>query len=169
MTMQLTRPIKKPLTCSEGIVAAAELALGRSEPVLHPVRIFADDRGWSMMNQFQEVLRPEGQINYSVQYPGVVKAWHRHRRQTDFWLCIRGQMKVGIYRERDDQAWMAIVGELSPAVIVIPPTLWHGVATVGCDKAGLLYYVTESYNPSQPDEERREWDSIEFPWAQINK
>jgi dTDP-4-dehydrorhamnose 3,5-epimerase len=169
MTQQLTQPIKKPLVCTGSIAEALQLALEKCEPVLHPVRIFADDRGWSMMNQFQQVLGPEGQVNYSVQYPGVIKAWHRHSKQVDFWLCIRGQMKVGIYRESDDQAWMAIVGELSPAVVVIPPSLWHGAATVGPDKAGLLYYVTEAYNPSAPDEQRQDWDWIDFPWQQVNK
>ena len=161
--------ISRPIVCEQSVAAAYELATERVEPVLHPVRVFADDRGWSMMNQLQDVLTSSGQINYSVQYPGVIKAWHRHHRQTDFWLCVQGMMKVGIHREEDDRAWLAVVGEMAPGLIVIPPTLWHGVATVGPERAGLLYYVTEQYNPAEPDEERRAWDAIDFPWEQVHK
>lgn len=161
--------IGQPIRCTESLAVAARIAKEREEPILFPVAVFADDRGWSMVNQFQSVLSPAGQVNYSVQYPGVIKAWHRHQKQTDFWLCIRGMIKVGIHRDCDNRAWMAIVGEMSSAVIVIPPMLWHGVATIGPDPAGLLYYVTEAYNPDAPDEERRAWDVTDFPWQQVHR
>lgn len=145
--------------------AAFEDALAAREPVFLPQQLYTDDRGWSLMNQLQGIMRAEGQINYSVQYPGVIKAWHRHALQTDFWICLTGHIKVGIHREEDNTTWMAIVGEKRPGVLIIPPPLWHGAATVGPTPAGLLYYVTHTYNPEEPDEERRPHDSIDgFPW-----
>ncbi len=158
--------IRKPLVCQDGISAAYELARQRAEPVLSPQRHFADDRGWSLMNQLQGVLAPSGQVNFSVQHPGVIKAWHRHQKQTDFWICLLGHIKVGVYADAADFAWMAVLGEKAPAVLVIPPPLWHGAATVGAEPAGLLYYVTEQYDPASPDEERRAYDSVPgFPWG----
>ena len=71
---------------------AFELAQQELEPLLIPASIFADDRGWSVMNLMQGVLGPAGQSNYSVMYPSVIKAWHRHTKQTDFWLCINGHV-----------------------------------------------------------------------------
>ena len=118
------------------------------------------------MNQLQGVLSPAGQINFSTQYPGVTKAWHRHALQTDFWICLHGNLKAGIYREEDRQAWQIVMGEKRPGVLVIPPTLWHGATVVGPSDAGLLYYVTHAYNPECPDEERRSASSIVgFHWA----
>jgi hypothetical protein len=36
---------------------------------------------------------------------------------------------------------------------------------VGPAPSGLFYYVTHAYNPKNPDEERRDYDSVEgFPW-----
>lgn len=117
------------------------------------------------MNLMQGVLSPQGQINYSIVYPHTIKAWHRHQHQTDFWLFLHGHAKVGIHDEKTGQSWQAVVGEKKPALIIIPPTLWHGMATVGPDSAGLLYYVTQAYNPQAPDEERRTFDSIAgFDW-----
>ncbi len=145
---------------------AWEQSLGQGSPSFVPTHIYADDRGWSLMNQFQNILCQEGQVNYSVMYPNVVKAWHRHRHQTDFWLCLHGHLKVGIYRESDDVAWQGVTGEKRPGVVIIPPPLWHGVSTVGIEPAGLLYYVTRQYNPSEPDEERRVHDSVVgFRWG----
>ena len=148
------------------ICAALELAKAEREPIFLPVSIFSDDRGWSMMNLLRGVLGPNGQINYSLMYPGVIKAWHSHQRQSDFWLSVMGHVKAGVHREDDGQTWMAILGEQSPGIMIIPPKLWHGAATVGHQPAGLLYYVTERYNPEQPDEQRRPFDSINgFFWG----
>ena len=58
------------------------------------------------------------------------------------------------------------VARRNPGVLIIPPPLWHGAATVGPESAGLLYYVTHAYDAAHPDEHRRAWDSVEgFPWA----
>lgn len=146
---------------AEAFAAATQ----RREPVLVSIPLFSDDRGWSIMNQLQGVLSPGGQLNVSLQYPGVIKAWHRHQLQTDFWICVRGEIKVGVHRE-DDRAWMAVIGEHRPSLVIIPPSLWHGAATVGHEPASLLYYVTHAYNAAKPDEERRAFDvPAWFSWT----
>lgn len=162
----MTIEIRKMRVCREGPGEAHRQALSDSEPVFVPATLFADDRGWSMMNQLQGVMTPEGQVNYSVQYPGVIKAWHRHTHQTDFWMCLRGHVKVGVQREGEGWAWLHVLGEKAPGVVVIPPTLWHGAATVGHEPAGLFYYVTKAYNAGNPDEQRRAHDALAgFPWG----
>lgn len=154
---------------SGGWSEAFQLAQSQIEPVFLQIVPFADDRGWSYMNLLNGVMSDQGQINYSVQYPGVVKAWHRHDRQTDFWICLQGHLKVGAYRDADHTAWMIVAGEKRPGVLIIPPPLWHGAACVGPEPAGLLYYVTQTYDHEQPDEHRRAWDSVPgFPWAARN-
>ncbi len=156
----------RPRTFDGEIEAAHELALTQREPVFVPASIYADDRGWSVMNLFQGVLTPQGQINFSLMYPGVIKAWHRHEKQTDFWLPATGQIKVGVQREEDGQTWMLVTGEKHPGITIVPPKLWHGAATVGHEPAGLFYYVTRRYDPADPDEQRRAYDSIDgFPWT----
>jgi dTDP-4-dehydrorhamnose 3,5-epimerase len=148
---------------------AHELALTHMEPVFVPVTPFTDDRGWSLMNMLTGVMGKQGQVNFSMQYPGIVKAWHRHDKQTDFWMCLAGHLKAGAYRESDGTAWMIVMGEKRPGALIIPPPLWHGAACVGPTAAGLLYYVTHAYDPAQPDEHRRAWDSVPgFPWAPCN-
>jgi dTDP-4-dehydrorhamnose 3,5-epimerase len=157
--------VRRPASVASSPKDAYARALETGEPIFVPAPYFCDDRGYSIMNQLQGVLSPEGQINYSVQHPGVIKAWHRHKHQTDFWMCLRGHIKVGVYREGADFAWLHVLGEKQPGALIIPPTLWHGAATVGNEPAGLFYYVTKAYDPASPDEERRAHDSVPgFPW-----
>jgi dTDP-4-dehydrorhamnose 3,5-epimerase len=172
MTDPVTRDEAPAVTCESprthdgAFRDAFALAKAESEPVFVPIRTFADDRGWSMMNLMVGVLAEQGQINFSTQYPGVIKAWHRHTKQTDFWTCPMGHIKAGVYREDDGRAWVQILGEQRPGVLIIPPPLWHGAATVGPTPAGLLYYVTHAFDPNDPDEFRRPHDSVPgFPWA----
>jgi dTDP-4-dehydrorhamnose 3,5-epimerase len=158
--------IRRPRVVTEGAAAGYRAALEATEPVFVPASLYADDRGWSLMNQLQGVMGPEGQVNFSVQYPGVIKAWHRHKHQTDFWICLRGHIKVGIQKEGAGFAWLGVIGEKAPGVMIIPPTLWHGAATVGDEPAGLFYYVTKAYDAKSPDEERRAFDALGgFPWG----
>lgn len=159
-----------PTTHTGPLEEAFALAKEKNEPIFSPTSVFTDDRGWSLMNQFQHVMETTGQVNYSVMYPQVVKAWHRHAKQTDFWLVLHGHLKVGVYDEDANRAWVAVIGEKRPGVMVIPPPLWHGAATVGTEPAGLLYYVTHQYDPAAPDEDRRDFDSVPgFPWEVQHK
>jgi len=165
MTTTQTMPVRRPVVETGSPAAAYARALETGEPVFVPASYYCDDRGYSIMNQLLGVLSPEGQVNYSVQHPGVIKAWHRHKHQTDFWMCLRGHIKVGVHKEGADFAWLHVLGEKAPGALIIPPTLWHGAATVGAEPAGLMYYVTRAYDPKAPDEERRAFDSVAgFPW-----
>lgn len=159
-----------PQTSTAPLAESFALATDSRAPVFVPSTHFTDDRGWSLMNQMQGVMSDRGQINFSMQYPGVVKAWHRHRLQTDFWSVLVGHIKVGVYDQEHDKAWSIVIGEKRPGTVIIPPPLWHGAATVGNTPAGLLYYVTHSYNPEQPDEERAAHDAFAgFPWQVEHK
>jgi dTDP-4-dehydrorhamnose 3,5-epimerase len=154
-----------PETTNLPLAEAFKEATASKKPLFVPATHFTDDRGWSLMNQMQGVMSGQGQINFSMQYPGVIKAWHRHHLQTDFWMTLVGHIKVGVYDQDTGQAWSIVIGEKRPGTVIIPPPLWHGAATVGSTPAGLLYYVTHGYNPQAPDEERAAYDAFPgFPW-----
>jgi len=158
--------LRTPRTFSGDWREAHDTAVNGKEPVFVPVTIFSDDRGWSMMNLLAGALSHEGQINYSLQYPGAVKAWHFHERQTDFWTCVQGNLKAGVHRPSDGATWLQVMGERRPGVLIIPPTLWHGATAVGAAPAGLLYYMDRLFDRGNPDEGREPWDALpDFPWG----
>jgi len=109
---------------------------------------------------YDKVLDPSKfQINYSVLYPGIVKAWHRHKYQDDYFCVIKGNAQVGIVQDDTPlpglvQAEKFYMGEHNPSILHIPAGEWHGLTVVGTEPAGLLYLVTNEYNTAKPDEER---------------
>jgi dTDP-4-dehydrorhamnose 3,5-epimerase len=125
------------------------------------LRSIPDERGW-----LTEILRsddPEfqefGQVYVTVAYPGVVKAWHYHKTQTDHFAVVAGMAKVALYDGREDSPTKGAVievfmGERNPLLVVIPPGVMHGFKAIGEDRAYLINCPTELYNYDNPDELR---------------
>ena len=126
----------------------------------YPLNKFVDSRGWSLNDIYSFCEVPEkAQINYSILYPGIVKAWHRHKYQDDYFCVVKGMAKVGVVM--DDYPHKGLyevdqfyIGEHNPGVVHIKAGEWHGLTAVGTEPVGLLYLVTNRYNPEEPDEER---------------
>ena len=132
-----------------------------------------DERGYLMeiLRRDDELFQQFGQAYVSACFPGLVKAWHCHRLQTDHFCCLAGNLKVGLYDDREGsstcgQTQTIVIGMLNPALVIIPPLVWHGFMAVGGDTAVVLNLPTELYNYQQPDELRREaFDpDIPFEW-----
>ena len=132
---------------------------------IHNLDKFLDARGWSL-NDIYEAFRVSGkdqsnyQINYSIVYPGIIKAWHRHANQDDYFCILHGTAQVGIYDPETQEASKIFVGDQNPQVIHIEAGEWHGLTAVGPQPVGLLYLVTNKYDPDEPDEERANWASF---------
>ena len=80
-----------------------------------PLQVHLDDRC-----TFMELLREDdpfytrfGQSNFSITYPGVVKAWHFHNQQDDLWFVVSGTGQVGLHDWRLHGA------------VLIGPRLWR--------------------------------------------
>jgi len=139
--------------------------------ILKDLLLIPDERGWLM-----EILRCDdslfnkfGQVYVSTAYPGVVKAWHYHKNQTDNFTCVKGMMKVALYDARKDsptyQALMEIfVGEKNPILIHVPPYIYHGFKAIGTETAFFISIPTMPYNYQDPDEHRLPPDSPEIPY-----
>ena len=141
---------------------------------LKRLAVHSDDRGILM-----EVLRaddpcfgPIKQTTYTEAYPGVIKAFHWHRRQMDIWFVASGMAQVVLYDLRAEspthrQTDVVIMGERAPALLAIPIGVAHGYRVLGTTPAGLFYHTTEAYDPADPDEERIAHDdpAIGFDWT----
>jgi dTDP-4-dehydrorhamnose 3,5-epimerase len=137
------------------------------------LRVIPDERGYLM-----EILRADdelflrfGQVYLSAVYPGVVKGWHYHRVQTDYFCVIKGMAKVVLYDPRDGSPTRGevnefFIGERNPILIRIPPLIYHGVKGIGVEPALIINCPTEPYNYESPDEYRVDpYDpSIPYDW-----
>ena len=118
------------------------------------LREFAEARG-----SFTELFRAEWfpqtswtdvQCNRSVSIQGVVRGLHFHRQQVDFWHCIDGRVRVGLYdlRTSSPSCDVGLTFDLSadePMGLYIPEGVAHGYLAL--TDMTIFYVVNRYYNP----------------------
>jgi dTDP-4-dehydrorhamnose 3,5-epimerase len=131
-----------------------------------------DERGYVMeiLRSDEAIYQKFGQVYISASFPGLIKAWHCHKIQTDYFCCIAGNLKIGMYDGREDsptygETQTIVIGELSPMVVSIPPGVWHGFRAVGNQTAVVVNIPTEVYRADQPDELRIPVDDPSIPYT----
>jgi dTDP-4-dehydrorhamnose 3,5-epimerase len=138
------------------------------------LRVIPDERGrlMEMLRSDDELFIRFGQVYLTTAYPGVVKAWHYHKKQTDHFVCVAGMMKVVLYDPRDDSSTRGLVNEFfigdhNPLLVQIPPLVYHGFKCVSDREAIIINCPTELYDYNAPDEFRVDPHSSEIPydWA----
>ncbi len=139
--------------------------------VVKNLRKIDDERGWlmEMLRCDDEIFQKFGQVYMTAALPGVIKAWHYHRIQTDHFVPVKGDMKIALYDPREGSPTRGKVMEFipdynKPILIKIPPYVYHGFMATGNDVAYLLNVPTEPYNYKNPDEYRVPADSPDVPY-----
>ncbi len=140
-----------------------------------------DDRGY-----FREVIRFNdpffedaanfGQWSHSRMVRDVVKAWHYHHVQTDWWYVGIGLCEVVLidYREESPTFKKKLVFKMgenpdseinSHLCVKIPPGVLHACRVLS-DEAHLFYVTSQTYNPN--DEGRFAFDKgpVEHYWGE---
>ncbi|MFA5779082.1 MAG: dTDP-4-dehydrorhamnose 3,5-epimerase family protein [Elusimicrobiota bacterium] len=131
-----------------------------------------DERGY-----FREIIRVTddffkegfGQWSVSQMYTGVVKAWHIHKKQIDWWYVSGGVLKVALYDTRKNsptykETIEILMGDNQPSqVLRIPPGVAHGCKCIS-GPANLFYVTSNIYDPK--DEGRIQYDDPEvgYDW-----
>lgn len=131
------------------------------------LKIHLDERGYLF-----EGLRKDdaifggkfGQTLISVVYPGVVKGWHMHKKQTDYTICAKGNIMYGICDGKKAKTF--IIGEKNPVMIKVSPGIWHGYMALGRE-AILVHVMDTTFDPE--DTERKDPKSFGNIWISKNK
>jgi dTDP-4-dehydrorhamnose 3,5-epimerase len=138
------------------------------------LKVVPDERGWLMeiLRCDDDIFQEFGQLYMTTAYPGVVKAWHLHKKQTDNFTCVHGMMKVALYDSREDSPTKGeinefFVGEKNPILISVPPNVYHGFKAVGYETAYFVSVPTLPFNYQKPDEYRLPPDTTEIPYDWI--
>lgn len=169
--------------CEHGIGAtitapdSADLITGVA---LSPFPLWPDDRGY-----FLEIARlgrglpsafpPNStQVSAALSYPGTIKAFHFHRRQTDFWVPAMGMFQVVLADLRAESPTFGrrntiFVGTMRPWQILIPPGVAHGYKVIGDSPAMLVYVTDRFYDPADEGRIAYNDSSIRYDWETQHK
>ena len=151
-----------------------------SDVQIKPFPVWPDDRGY-----FLEVARLQDglvadfpvrstQVSTALNYPGIIKAFHFHKLQTDFWVPAAGLLQVVLVDLRlGSQSYglknTLYVGALRPWQLLIPPGVAHGYKVIGEQPSVLVYVTNRTYNPA--DEGRIPYNdpAIAYDWELQHK
>jgi dTDP-4-dehydrorhamnose 3,5-epimerase len=139
--------------------------------VTKKLKVIPDERGRLMeiLRADDELFSKFGQVYMTTAYPGVVKGWHYHKKQTDHFSVVKGMIKLVLYDSRKDSPTKGevnefILGEHNPLLVKIPPLVFHGFKCVSEQEAICINVPTEVYNYDQPDEFRVDPHDNDIPY-----
>jgi dTDP-4-dehydrorhamnose 3,5-epimerase len=106
------------------------------------------------------------QVNYSEVEPGVIKAFHLHRTQTDVWFVPPGDRMLVVLldvRQGSKTAGTTLrlmLGNGAARMLRIPPGVAHGARNVGTAPGRIIYFTDLHFSPEPGacDEGRLPWD-----------
>lgn len=136
-----------------------------------------DERGRLMeiLRNDDELFIKFGQVYITTAYPGVIKAWHYHKKQTDNFTVLKGMAKVVLFDNRNGSPTKGMVNEFlvgmhNPLLIQIPKMVYHGFKCISEEEVMILNIPTETYNYESPDEYRIDpYDNdIPYDWKKKN-
>jgi dTDP-4-dehydrorhamnose 3,5-epimerase len=107
---------------------------------------------------------PIVQVNFTVTFPGRIRAWGIHRFTVDRLFAATGSLCIVCYDGRRGSATFGcinefILGERNQGLIVIPPGVYHGWKNIGDDEAAIVSMPSELYQYEAPDRWELPWDS----------
>ncbi|MEP6717038.1 MAG: dTDP-4-dehydrorhamnose 3,5-epimerase family protein [Terriglobia bacterium] len=169
--------------CEKGI---GDVILSPTSPKLipgvqcAPLAVWPDDRGYFLEVQRMgfglaaQFPKDTTQISAALNYPGIIKAFHIHRHQTDCWTPAVGMFQIVLADLRPDSPSYGVrntiyAGTLRPWQILIPPGVAHGYKVVGTSPSVLIYATDRFYDPA--DEGRIPYNnaSLNYDWELQHK
>lgn len=133
-----------------------------------------DERGY-----FEELIRVSdpifsegfGQLSRSSMVTGVVKAWHVHKTQIDWWYIVKGTIKVALYDNRPASPTHKELNEYllgdggQDIILKIPAGVAHGLKVV-VGPAELVYVTSGIYSKDEEGRIPHDDRHIGYDWVQ---
>ena len=113
---------------------------------------------------WDEIDQPIVQVHLTTTMAGRVRAWGLHQSSTDRLFVVRGLVSIVVYDGRVGSPTAGSlnefrVSERNPALLVIPPNLYHGWKNIGTSEAVIINMPDRMYNYEAPDALDLPWDS----------
>jgi dTDP-4-dehydrorhamnose 3,5-epimerase len=137
--------------------------------VRHP-----DERGY-----FEEIIRNTdeffsegfGQLSHTLMMQGVVKGWHVHTTQIDWWFCTTGKIKAVLYDTRPNSSTYKELNEFllgdapDNIVLKIPAGVAHGMKVLE-GPCHFVYATSKTYDPKEEGRIPFDDKDIGYDWVQ---
>jgi len=141
-----------------------------------PLKKICDERGMilHMLKSTDEHFEKFGEIYFSTAYPGVVKGWHEHTRQVQFYAVIDGIIKLVLYDNRPKSKTYKDLMEIFIGIdnyqlVRIPTGVINGYKNIGAKTAVLANCATLPHEPDEMLRYEPHGDKVPYKWERVDK
>lgn len=123
---------------------------------IEPRRQIVDERGkiMHMLKSTDDVFQQFGEIYFSVVNPGVVKAWHIHKKMVLNYAVPFGAIKFVLYDDREGSPTRGVLQEVflgpdSYNLVTVPPMVWNGFKGISTTPAIVANCASIPHDPDE--------------------
>ena len=140
--------------------------------IIQPLKQIADIRGpvLHMLKNDSSLFKQFGEVYFSEIHSGLVKAWKRHKKQSQNLVVPLGEILLVIYDDRPNSnthgetAQYKLGRPENYRLIHIPPMLWYGFQGTG-DQTSMIANCTDlSHDPEEIESLSADTSQIQYQW-----
>lgn len=143
---------------------------------IKPLRKICDERGMimHMLRCDDPDFEKFGEIYFSTAYPGVIKGWHEHRKQTQNYAVIEGMVKLVLYDNRPDspthkELMEVFIGEDNYQLVRIPAGVINGFKAIGTEIAIVANCTTIPHDSDEMIRYDPLADKVPYKWDLVHR
>jgi len=96
-------------------------------------------------------LNSGGQVSFSVTKPGITRGNHFHTRKAERFAVIKGKAIIELRKIGTNKVISFDMDGSKPSYVDMPIWYTHNITNTGHDDLYTLFWISESYNPTDPD------------------
>ncbi len=140
--------------------------------IVQPLKEIADNRGsvLHMMRSDSELFKQFGEVYFSEIHSGIIKAWKRHKKQTQNLTVPINKIRLVIYDSRPDSKTHGKIKEYDLGrpyhyrLVHIPPMLWYGFQTLGDETALIANCPDQPHDPGDTESLSSDSSQVPYQW-----
>jgi dTDP-4-dehydrorhamnose 3,5-epimerase len=140
--------------------------------VVTPLREIADDRGavLKLMRNDDPGFHRFGECYCSETLPGAVKAWKRHKMQTQNFAVPVGRLRLVVFDDRSGSPTKGALDILelgrpdNYVRVSIAPGLWYGFSAIGAEPALIVNCTDVPHDPVECERMEEDTSVIPYRW-----
>ena len=120
------------------------------------IKIFKNKKGdlIKYLSSKDRFFKKFGEIYFSTIYHKSIKGWHLHKESFLNYACIKGEVKLVLFDQRDKSSTKNKFQEiiLSPKnynLVTIPPNIWNGFKGLDTEESIIANCLTLPHNEKE--------------------
>lgn len=138
---------------------------------IHHLNRICDERGsiWHMLRNDAEHFESFGEIYFATIYPGAIKGWHEHTKQTQNYAVVSGMIKLVLYDNREkSETFQKLIevylGDEDYKLVTIPPGVVNGYKSITPEKAIVANCSTIPHQAGEMIRYKPNQSFINYDW-----